>query len=114
MPSINERAHSAADPTASESLLRELAKDKAPKVREAVAANPQAPAGVLRALADDSNWRVRDAVASNPSPAGWPQPFPPRTMARGVAQFSVRTWTTRPVSPYRQIRTIECAKQSRA
>lgn len=70
MPSINERAQSAADPTASESLLRELARDKAPKVREAVAANPQAPAEVLRSLADDPNLRVRDAVAMNPSPAG--------------------------------------------
>jgi hypothetical protein len=70
VPSINERARNAADPTASETLLRELAKDKAPRVRGAVAANPQAPAGVLRALADDANWKVRDAVASNPSPAG--------------------------------------------
>ncbi|WP_256796442.1 hypothetical protein [Terrabacter sp. Ter38] len=68
MPTINERAQQAADPTTSTPALRELACDRSPKVREAVAANPNAPADLLTTLANDTSWKVRYAVAENPTP----------------------------------------------
>jgi hypothetical protein len=68
VPTINEQARRAADPTASTSVLRELGIDKSPKVRGAVASNPSAPADLLSSLANDASGRVRFAVAENPSP----------------------------------------------
>lgn len=63
VPTINERAAVAADANTPPSILRELASDKAPKVREAVASNPAAPADALARLAADPKNSVSWAVA---------------------------------------------------
>ena len=68
VPSINDRARVAADEDSATTTLRELAADKSPKVREAVARNPSTPPDVLDALVRDAKFFVRFAVAENPSP----------------------------------------------
>ena len=72
MPTINERARVAADTAMATTTLRELASDRSPKVRQAVARNPSAPIDVLDALVRDEKWAVRFAVAENPSPHALP------------------------------------------
>lgn len=72
VPTINERARIAADKATATTTLRELASDRSPKVRQAVARNPSAPIDVLNALARDEKWAVRFAVAENPSPHALP------------------------------------------
>lgn len=49
-------------------MLSELASDRSPKVRGAVARNPSASVEVLDSLVNDERWEVRFAVAENPSP----------------------------------------------
>ena len=85
MPSINQRASTAAAATSAH-VLRDLAVDTAPKVRAAVARNPAAPTAVLERLAADPSWRVRFAVAENPSAvAGLIALRSPDSDTRGVA-----------------------------
>lgn len=67
MPTINDRAGVAANSSTSETRLRELATDKSPKVREALARNPAVSTDVLEVLVGDTHWRVRYGVAKNPS-----------------------------------------------
>ncbi|MGR2752546.1 hypothetical protein [Agromyces arachidis] len=72
MPTINQRAALAAGPDTAASILRELASDASPKVREAVASNPATPADALETLVADPKPMVRWAVATNPSPLARP------------------------------------------
>lgn len=58
----------AADRDTPLATLGELATDRSPKVRRAVAGNPSAPVEVLDSLVNDEKWAVRFAVAENPSP----------------------------------------------
>ena len=68
VPSINERFRVAADTITAPATLSELASDRSPKVREAVAKNPSTSSEVLTALVRDEKWAVRFAVAENPNP----------------------------------------------
>jgi hypothetical protein len=72
VPTINERVRVAADKATATTTLRELASDRSPKVRQAVARNPSAPIDVLNALVRDEKWAVRFAVAENPGPHALP------------------------------------------
>lgn len=67
MPSTNDRARAAGDPSASVNVLVAASIDKSPKVRAAVAENPSTPPEVLAQLVEDGRWQVRYAVAENPS-----------------------------------------------
>jgi len=69
---VNERAASAVDPSTPPSILRELASDASPRVREAVASNPATPADALQMLVADHKPAVSWAVAMNPSPLARP------------------------------------------
>jgi hypothetical protein len=72
VPTINDRALTAADTRTPRTRLRELASDRSPKVRTAVAKNPSTPCDVLEVLVHDDKWAVRFAVGENPSPAALP------------------------------------------
>lgn len=61
MPSINERARVAADPSTTTQTLSELASDKSPKVRQAVAANPGPHALAIALASSDADVRGRAA-----------------------------------------------------
>lgn len=67
MPSINDRARVAGDPSAGEADLLAASIDRSPKVRAAAAENPSTPPEVLAQLVEDDRWQVRFAVAENPS-----------------------------------------------
>lgn len=72
VPTINDRARVASDTDAPTTTLRDLATDKSPRVREAVAMNPSTPAAVLEVLVRDEKWSVRFAVAQNPGQQALP------------------------------------------
>jgi hypothetical protein len=72
VPTINDRALTAADSGTTAATLRDFATDKSPKVREAVARNPSTPTDALQVLVRDEKWAVRFAVAENPSSRALP------------------------------------------